>query len=135
MKKYLIISFLISVLISEFSFGAETCDTVYSQDIVDFPPMYKDDELDLHKYFWKELKLVNECNQIDSILISNLYMEFTISNSGEVINVDFTYTEASLLCQEEIRKKLLTMTGWKPAKKDGEFVCCTYLIPLKISWR
>lgn len=59
----------------------------------------------------------------DSSLIASLQIVLTIDINGQVINATFPRPELADLCKSDLKKKLITMTGWKAGQMNGTKVC------------
>jgi hypothetical protein len=125
--------FLLSTLFGLTNSAAQTtapCDTIYKW--ADTMPVYRKGNKDILDYISQELTLVvSKCMTRDSNFITSLYLVLTINHRGEVIDVQFTRPCLSPLCQDDLRKKLLTMQGWTSGKMQGVDVC-TYS-PIAVS--
>lgn len=118
------------------SFGQTNgCDTVYSY--VEEMPKYDKDMKGLTGYLMQELvPIIGDCIQRDIELISSLSIILTIDSNGKVIDATFPKGNLTLLCEDDLKAKLLTMTGWTAGQKDGQPVCCTFYLPINcLRWR
>ncbi len=111
------------------------CDTVY--DMVETMPQYENDVRGLMDYMMEDLTpLLFECYKRDSLLTASIYMTLTIDKKGHVIHVEFNRVKATEQCKNELRQKIMTMTGWTPGKQDGIPVCSKYVWPIScINWK
>ncbi len=110
------------------------CDSIY--DIVDTRSQYDKGDAGLIDYLMKELSpVISDCVKRDSVLITRLLIILTIDKYGTIIDASFPRSHATVLCREEMRKKLLTMTGWTAGQIKGQPVCCYYEIPIScLKW-
>lgn len=107
--------------------GNEDCDSIYKY--TETFPQYKNDKKDLMEYFRSDLQpILSNCYKRDSSLITNMILQLTIGKTGRVIDLEFKKIHASEKCKKELREKILTMSGWAPAKHQGLPVCS------KFSW-
>lgn len=68
--------------------------------------------------------------------IASLYLRLLINQKGQVSNVQITRPQLSTRCGREVREKLLTMTGWTPARMRGKPVSCWVALPLNcLKWQ
>ena len=79
----------------------------------------------------------------DGLLLQELFKELDLSQdecgecfvNGKVIKATFPKPELTYLCKSDLKKKLLTMTGWKPGQMDGTKVCTHFYWPVScIKW-
>ena len=83
----------------------------------------------LMDYSAKNLSDILKRGQIDADNpTGKLAILLTISSDGKVVDTEFSNHKLTNECVDELKKKLLTMTGWKPATVNGQNVCC------KFSW-
>ena len=98
------------------------CDTIY--DFVEQMPKYDKDPQGLMDYLSKDLiPIISDCMKRDSTLIASLRIILTIDNNGHVIDAVFPRPDLTDQCKSDLKKKLLTMTGWKPGLMNGKTVC------------
>ena len=130
--KILTIIFLLTV--SKTYGQTNGCDTVYS--FVEVMPKYDKDIKGLFDYLMKELvPIIGNCIKRDTEIIASLYIILTIDSNGKVIDATFPKNNLSLLCKDELKTKLLTMTGWTAGLKDGKPVCCKFNWPIScLKW-
>lgn len=102
------------------------CDTIYRW--VDQDARYTGGAPALVRYVSRELApLIFACYNEDSTkLISRLTMLLMIDANGQVRQVDFEEMELTDRCSARLRKGLLSMKGWEPAKRKGVSVCSYY---------
>lgn len=110
------------------------CDTIY--DFVEQMPKYERDMQGLMDYLNKDLiPIVDECMKRDSSLIASLWIILSIDKNGQVIDVSFPRPELTDQCKNDLKKKLLTMTGWQPGQQNGKNVCTHFNWPIScIKW-
>lgn len=110
------------------------CDTIH--DFVDVQPKYQDDEIDLLNYLSNMLLIViNECQKRDEELIDKLLIYLTINREGKVIDATFLNSNASEICQQNMKSQMLKMKNWKPAEINGKAVCSKYRLPINcLNW-
>lgn len=117
------------------SYGQSSgCDTVYSY--VEVMPKYEKEVKGLSDYLMKELvSIIGNCIKRDIEIIANLYIILTIDSNGKVIDATFPRHNLTSLCNEDLKAKLLTMTGWTAGQKDGQPVCCKFNWPIScLKW-
>lgn len=112
----------------------EKCDTIFNY--AEVMPKYINDLKGLSDYFLKELvPIIEGCIKRDKEIIESLQIKLTIDVNGKVIDAIFPKNNLNSQCKEELKKKLLTMTGWTPGRKDGRPVCCNFIWPINcIKW-
>ena len=112
-------------------FGQTTnkCDTIY--DFVETMPQYDKGDSGVMKYIMKELSpLIGDCMKRDNSVIASLQIILTIDKTGNVIDATFPKPNATEQCKADMKRKLMTMTGWIPGLKNGQPVCCHLSIPI-----
>ncbi len=110
------------------------CDTIY--DFATTLPHYQNDGKGLMDYLMTDLaSILSDCYTRDNIITASIYLILTIDKKGKVIDVEFKRIHATDKCKEELKEKLLTMTGWTPGKQGNKVVCSKYLWPIRcINW-
>ena len=84
-------------------------------------------EQSLMEYISKELfPIVGNCMARDKTEISSLRMTLTIDQNGQLIDVTVDKPYMSKTCKSELKRKMLTMKGWKPGTLKGKSVCSYY---------
>jgi hypothetical protein len=74
--------------------------------------------------------------QREGSLIASPYFTLLIDQSGRVSEVSITRPQLSTRCEREVQQKLLTMTGWSPALRQGKAVCCRVKVPIScLKWQ
>ncbi len=128
-------TFLFSVTTSYGQVGR--CDTVYSNP--ETPPHYDQDTKGLFDYFTKALvPTISDCIKRDTGIIASLYIILTIDNNGKIIDATFPRQNLTSTCKADLKKKLLTMSGWKAGQANGQPVCSNFIWPigcLKWEWQ
>ncbi|MEZ4911206.1 MAG: hypothetical protein R2774_10135 [Saprospiraceae bacterium] len=111
------------------------CDTIY--DFAETLPKYENDIKGLMDYLMADLApILSDCYKRDDILTASIYLTLTIDKEGKVIDVEFKRIQASEKCKEELKEKLLTMTGWTPGKQGDLAICCKYQWPIScVNWK
>ena len=111
------------------------CDTIY--DYAETLLQYENGVKGVMNYMISDLTpILSNCYKRGRILTSSIYLILIIDKEGEVIDVEFKRIQASEKCKEELREKLLTMTGWTPGKQEGNPICSKYQWPINcISWK
>jgi len=136
MKSILNILTFIALLISSVTYGQITnkCDTIY--DFVDKMPQYDKDINGLMDYLNKELvPIISNCMKRDGDLIASLHIVLTIDKNGKVIDATFPRPNLTDQCKSDLKKKLLTMTGWTAGQLKGENVCTHFYWPIScLKW-
>lgn len=116
---------LLSNITTLFGQSLKACDKVYAN--ADNPALFKNGKTDLTKYFEAELlPIISKCVDRDNIITASLNIKFTINKSGLVADVDIDKGEMTATCKAELKNKISKMTGWRPAKIKGRFVCSVY---------
>lgn len=126
---------ILALFIGLVSFGQiNKCDTIY--DFAEQMPQYINDSRGLMDFFNKELiPIISDCMKRDSSLIASLQIVLTIDIYGQVINATFPKPELTDLCKSNLKKKLITMKGWKPGQMSGMKVCTHFYWPIScIKW-
>jgi len=110
------------------------CDTVYNYSQV--MPKYDKDIKGLSDYLIRELvPIIRDCIKRDTEIIASLYIILSIDSSGKVIDATFPKDNLTLRCKDDLRAKLLTMTGWTAGQQDGQDVCCKFNWPIScLKW-
>jgi hypothetical protein len=68
--------------------------------------------------------------------IASLYLKLLIDRQGRVSDVQITRPQLSNRCVREVRAKLVAMTGWTPARSQGQPVCCWVSLPVScLKWQ
>ena len=107
----------------------DICDTIF--DHVDKLPKFNNDNLDLSNYIINELApIVSNCMKRDGNLIASLSIILTINSQGKVIDATFSRPKLTDQCKNELRNKLLTMTGWTAGQLNDRNVCFYYHLPI-----
>ncbi|SFQ82723.1 energy transducer TonB [Hymenobacter arizonensis] len=111
----------------------QTAASTRVYDCAEVMPSYRNDTpRQWMSYVFKELSPVLYRNrQREGEEIASLYLRLLIDPHGRVRDVQITRPRLSTRCEREVREKLLTMTGWTPARRQGQPVCCW--IPLAVS--
>jgi hypothetical protein len=103
----------------------ESCGTVYQT--VDNNPTYDGGMNALIDYSGKHLTpIISKYHKKDEELTAKLTMTLTIDADGKVVDVILSKHKLPKDCEDEIRKELLTMTGWTPGSLNGQKVCCKF---------
>lgn len=110
------------------------CDTIY--DFVEQMPKHEKDIQGLMDYMSKDLiPIVGECMKRDNSLIASLRIILTIDKDGHVIDASFSGPVLTDQCKNDLKKKLLTMTGWQAGQHNGKDVCTHFIWPIScIKW-
>jgi len=114
---------------------SDTCDSIHEKAQV--PPKYIKGEAGILEYISKELSpIMSDCqNQVGEIL-QKLSIVLTIDKYGKVINATFPQTNVPANCQQDLKRKLLNMSGWYPGQISGQPVCSKYNIPINcLLWK
>jgi len=127
----------ILVLSSSAIYGQMTQENDKIYNFVDKMPVYSKGEKGLTNYFNKELiPIISNCLKRDSDLIASLHIVLTIDKKGKVIDAIFPRPNLSDKCRSELKKKLLTMTGWKSGQLNHKVVCTHYFWPIScLKWQ
>lgn len=99
-------------------------------------PKYDKDIKGLSDYLMKELvPIIGDCMKRDTDMIASLYIILTIDSNGKVIDATFPKDNLTSLCKDDLKKKLLTMSGWTAGQKDGRPACCKFSWPIScLKW-
>ena len=126
---------LVILLASSQTFGQITskCSTVY--DMVEKMPTYDNGANGLINYLNRDLlPIVGDCMKRDG-LIASLHIVLTIDEEGKVIDATFPRQDLTDQCKNDLRNKLLTMTGWTAGQLDGRNVCTHFHWPIScLKW-
>ena len=99
------------------------CEVVYNT--VDILPSYEGGMEALMGYFEKELMPIISKSE-NKTLTTKLMIMLTIDASGRVTDAVLTKHNLTKNYEEELRMKLLTMTGSTPGSLNGQKVCCKH---------
>jgi hypothetical protein len=116
---------LFGVLISAapaFAQGS-SCDTVYTT--VEVQLSYERGISALIDYFAKELLPIISKSE-NKTLTEKMTIMLTIDVNGKVIDAELSRHRLEKSAEDEMRRKILTMTGWTPGRLNNEPVCCKY---------
>lgn len=129
MKSYASLLFALLTLLKANGQPGKRCDVIY--DTVDVLPEHKKGMMGIANYVMYELApVVSDCMSNGDELIANLYITLTIDNRGQVIDAEFIKPALTSRCKNALKKKLLSMDGWTPAKFKGRAVCSHYKLPI-----
>ncbi len=108
------------------SFGqANSCTDVYSKP--EIKPIYDNDYKGLSDYLIKELvPIIGNCIDRDKEIIASLYIVLTIDKNGKVIDAIFPNDNLTKICKGDLKRKLLTMSGWTAGRQKGKPVCSKF---------
>jgi len=130
---YTLIFFLLTGTIL---FGQTTnkCDTIY--DFVEIMPQYDKGDQGVIKYIMNELSpVISDCMKRDDSVIASLQIILTIDKTGNVVDATFPKPNATEQCKADMKRKLMTMTGWTAGLSNGQPVCCHRSIPIRcLKW-
>lgn len=99
------------------------CEVVYST--VDILPSYEGGMEALMKYFEKELMPIISKSE-NKTSTTKLIIMLTIDASGRVTDAILSKHNLTKNYEEELRMKILTMSGWTPGSLNGQNVCCKH---------
>jgi hypothetical protein len=125
MHRVLIVLLVVLVLVRSESMGQAngTCETVYKT--VDNNPIYEGGVSALMDYFQKSLiPIINK--SVNKEMTTKLLIMLTIDSNGKVTDVILSRHMLSKDSEEQLRKKILTMSGWAAGRIKGQNVCCNY---------
>jgi hypothetical protein len=106
------------------SFGQTSdCETVYNT--VDILPSYEGGMQALMKYFEKELMPIISKTE-NKTLTTKLNIMLTIDANGIVTDATLSKHNLTKNCEDELRIKILTMSGWIPGRLNSQNVCCKH---------
>src|SRR5688572_19281292 len=101
------------------------CDSIYRE--VDSLASYPGGNDELFRFMNKEMRdAFNDCYHHDSTMITGMTINLNIGNKGKVLEATFTDVELAPGCRDRVRKKLLAMKSWIPARHKGVAVCSHY---------
>ena len=107
------------------------CDTIYEE--VDSLPFFKTGRPELIKYVMRELSFtISDCLDRSDILSFNIHLNLVIDQHGDIRAVEFTRFYFDEECADALKEKLLSISGWVPAMKDGKYVCSRFRMPMNI---
>ena len=122
------ITFILSSILhlcvtTAFGQAKSNCGTIYNHP--EILPKNERTEKELDDYKLKELlPIIARCSQSDSSeLIASLNMTLVIDNNGKIIDISIPTENISTQCKSELKKKMLTMTGWTSGKIKGKSIC------------
>jgi hypothetical protein len=125
MKYLLILSICLFSFASTHAQSKRACDSVYSE--VDSMASYPGGNDQLLKFINKEMReAFNDCYHHDSTMITSMTINLIIGSKGQVLDASFTDVELTPGCRDRMRKKLLAMKTWVPARHKGINVCSYY---------
>lgn len=128
MKNRLRVFIAVLAVASVHAFGqTRACETVY--ETVDNSPAYDGGTNEIMKYSIKYLTpIISKYHAKDPELSGKLTMMLTIDTDGKVVDAVLSNHKLPKDCVDDIKKQLLTMTGWTPGSLNGQKVCS------KIGW-
>lgn len=116
---------ILVVIYSQILGQTKTCETVYQT--VDKSPTYEKGMSALMDYSGKHLAaIISKYHERDEELTAKVIMLVTIDIDGKVVDAVLSNHKLPQDCVDEIRKQLLTMTGWTPGILNGEKVCSKF---------
>jgi hypothetical protein len=132
MKNVLI--FILSIIRKPMLFGVlvsaapafaqgSSCDTVYTT--VEVQPTYEGGIAGLMEYFGKELTPIISKSE-NKTVTEKMTIMLTIDVNGKVIDAELSRHRLEKSAEDEMRRKILTMTGWTPGRLKDQPVCCKY---------
>lgn len=126
MKNKLVLLLIVLVVTSIQVFGqTEICETVYKT--VDKNPVFGGGMKNLMDFFGKYITpIITKYHDKDPELTGKVTITLTVNTNGEVVDAVLSNHKLPKDCEEEIRKQVLTMTGWTPGILDGQKVCCKF---------
>jgi hypothetical protein len=125
MKYFLFLSICLFSFASIHAQPKRACDSIYRE--VDSLASYPGGNDELIKFMNKEMRdAFNDCYHHDSTMITGMTIDLVISNKGKVLEATFTDVELAPGCRDRLRKKLLAMKTWVPARHKGVAVCSHY---------
>ena len=113
------------------AFGQDQCfcDSIYNE--VEIPVEYNGKLIRLlSDVLGEEQNCFNPEN-----LDSKLFISFLIDQTGKVIDVDLLRFTGSENCKSNMKKKLLEIDGFTPARNNGQKVCSRYYLPVIIDFK
>ena len=110
------------------------CDSIYTH--IDESPAYVGGAAALMDYTGNRMaEVINGCEGANKEMSGKVLVIVTIDTNGKVVDVALSRHQLKKTCEEQLKAKLLTMTGWSPGKLNGQPVCCTYGIMIScIKW-
>lgn len=127
MKQLIFLIFLLPVYNNVLSQSNSTCTKIYDGDEVDQEAIYKSGSQSILFDTRKEIYPVfSDCAENGDELITSMRAKLTVDSEGKVIDVVFIRFNASDKCKELVKQKMMSLTGWTPATKDGVNVCSYY---------
>ena len=101
------------------------CDSIYTE--LDQSPEFQNGIKGLLDYLNTDLiPIISRNMKEDKVIVDKLYANVIINRDGNVVDVEFLKLNGSEKCKEELKKKIMTMTGWTPGKMNGQSVCSNY---------
>ena len=124
MRMKIVVIFLLLWLTALPSFGQTSdCEVVYNT--VDILPSYEGGMEALMEYFEKELMPIISKSE-NKTLTTKLIIMLTIDASGRVTDAILSKHNLAKNYEEELRMKILTMTGWTPGSLNNQNICCKH---------
>ena len=101
------------------------CDSIYTE--VDQSPGFQTGTMGLLDYLNTDLiPIISRNMKEDKVIVDKLYAKVVINRDGNVVDVEFLKLNGSEKCKEELKQKIMAMTGWTPGKMNGKSVCSNY---------
>ena len=129
-----ILTFILLLTVTKSYGQTNGCDTIYNNP--ETMAQYKNDFKGLSDYLTNELvPIIADCIKRDTEIIASLHIILTIDSNGKVVDATFPKHNLTLLCKDELKKKLLTMNGWTAGQNDGRPVCSKFIWPIScLKW-
>jgi hypothetical protein len=125
MKYFLFLSLSLFFFITTNAQTRRACDSIYRE--VDSLASYAGGNNELIKFMNKEMRdAFNDCYHHDSTMITGMTINLIIGSKGQVLDATFTDVELAPGCRNRLRKKLMAMKTWVPARHKGIAVCSHY---------
>ncbi|HYF66654.1 MAG TPA: hypothetical protein VD884_00900 [Ohtaekwangia sp.] len=103
----------------------KACDTVYQT--VDNNPAYHGGTSALMDYTGKHLTpIISKYDDKDEESSAKLTIMLTIDTHGRVVDAVLSKHHLPKDCEDEIKRELLSMTGWTAGSLNGEKVCSKF---------
>jgi hypothetical protein len=120
---FILSSILLSCVTIAFGQAKSNCDTIYSHP--EIPAKNKRNDQEINDYKQKELvPIIAKCSLNDSgELIASLDMTLVIDKNGKIVDIAIPTKQISTQCKRDLKKKMLTMTGWTSGNVNGKSVC------------
>jgi protein TonB len=124
-KLFLVIAF---ILLSFSTFSQTDTNKVYESWEIDVQTSFPGGDVALKQFIDENLKYP----QTDIDISGSIYIRFVISKTGEIVEVQVLRGIYPIFDDEAV-KVVKSFPKFNPAKLNGEFVNCWYVVPIKFT--